>query len=221
MGTKEPTGLNGAMGAVSRSVLRMGVLVEEALRKSLAALENEDFELAAEVIRDDSRIDEMQAIVEQQCVAIIAGTQPDEQDLRRILTAIKVAAELERMGDLARHLARRTQEITDAPFSEVLPLIEEMAERVVSMVHDVLTAFVDDDASAAVAVAARDDEIDILHGKVHTKILQIMRARPNLIDKGIELILVNRFLERLGDHVTNMCESVVFLKRAEHVELNG
>ncbi|TVR51725.1 MAG: phosphate transport system regulatory protein PhoU, partial [Spirochaetaceae bacterium] len=139
---------------------------------------------------------------------------------RRILTAIKIAAELERMGDHARHLSKRARAVTDSAFTDVLPMIQDMAELGISMVHDGLTAFIDDDEAAAVLVAARDDEIDGLHKKVYKKILNIMRDNPELIEKGMELVLVNRFLERLGDHVTNMCESIVFSRRAEHVELN-
>lgn len=212
--------LDNRLAAMTRNVLRMGVLVEEALRKTLTALETEDFALAAEVVRDDRRIDDMQATIEDQCATIIAEEHPDGETLRRILTAIKVASELERIGDHARHLSRRARSITDAAFFEVLPLIQQMAERGVAMVHDGLTAFIEDDEDAACGVAARDDEIDRLHAVIYRKLLATMHENPALLEKGTELILVNRFLERLGDHVTNMCESIVFSRRAEHVELN-
>ena len=208
------------LAVMNRNVLRMGVLVEEALRKSVAVLETEDFTLANEVIDDDRKIDEMQVLIEDHCARIIASERPGARDLRRILTAIKVAAELERMGDHARHLAKRAKTVTDAAFADVLPMVQDMAELGISMLHDGLTAFIDDDATAAVAVSARDDEIDGLHKNVYTELLGIMKNDPELIEKGVELVLVNRFLERLGDHVTNMCESIVFSQRAEHVELN-
>lgn len=212
--------LSDDLTGMNRNVLRMGVLVEEALRKSVAVFETEDFILASEVIDDDHKIDHMQALIEDQCARIIASERPTARDLRRILTAIKIAAELERMGDHARHLSKRARAVTDSAFTDVLPMIQDMAELGISMVHDGLTAFIDDDEAAAVLVAARDDEIDGLHKKVYKKILNIMRDNPELIEKGMELVLVNRFLERLGDHVTNMCESIVFSRRAEHVELN-
>ncbi len=206
--------------ALKRNVLRMGVLVEEALRKSLSAIETEDYDLAAQVVRDDRQIDEMQAIIDDQCARVIVELNPNDVELRRVLTAIRIAAELERMGDHARHLSRRAGAVIDAAFHDVLPLIEEMTERVLSMVHDGLSAFLDDDAAAAIAVAERDDEIDRLHGTVYKIVVEAMKRSPSVIEKGIELIFVNRFLERLGDHVTNMCESVVFSQRAEHVQLN-
>ena len=206
--------------AVQQNILRMGAMVDTALRKTLAALELQDFELAEQVIREDKRIDALQAAIEDQCAAIIATAQPVGADLRQLLVGIKLASSLERTGDHARHLARRARVVTDVLFVDALPLIRRMAEIDVSMLHDSLTAFVERDDRTAREIAARDDKIDALNAQLYTLIMAIMQTHPQTIEKAMELMLVNRFLERLGDHVTNICEWIVFAVRAEHIELN-
>lgn len=201
-------------------ILRMGVLVEEALQKLLFALEMKDFVLAEEVVEDDRRIDAMEVSIDDLCARIIAVEQPDARDLRDVLMTLKITSALERIGDHARHIARNARVITETTFITLLPLIRKMAEKDISMLHDFLTSYVDQDADRAMEVAARDDEVDILHAEFSEKLVEILRNYPAEVDKGLQLMLVNRFLERFGDHVTNMCEWVVFLRYADHVELN-
>jgi len=206
--------------AVQQNILRMGARVDTALRKTLAALELHDYELAAEVTREDFVIDALQATIEDQCMHIISVAHPGSPDLRQLLVGIKLASSLERTGDHARHLARRARVVTDPLFLEAFPVIRRMAQIDTEMLHDSLTAYVKRDAEGACAVAARDDEIDALNSRLHKLLVGIMQAHPETIEKGMELMMVNRFLERLGDHVTNICEWIVFATRNEHVELN-
>ncbi|TVR91364.1 MAG: phosphate transport system regulatory protein PhoU [Spirochaetaceae bacterium] len=207
--------------AMQQNILRMGARVDTALRKTLAALELHDYDLAAEVIREDSTIDAFQATIEDQCTRIISTAHPDPADLRQLLVGIKISSSLERIGDHARHLARRARVVTDPLFVEALPLVRRMAQIDTDMLHDSLTAYVQRDAGAARAIAARDDEIDALNNQLYRLLIGIMQEHPETIEKGIELMMVNRFLERLGDHVTNICEWIVFATRNEHVELNA
>lgn len=206
---------------MQQNILRMGARVDTALRKTLAALELHDYDLAAEVIREDSTIDAFQATIEDQCTRIISTAHPDPADLRQLLVGIKISSSLERIGDHARHLARRARVVTDPLFVEALPLVRRMAQIDTDMLHDSLTAYVQRDAGAARAIAARDDEIDALNNQLYRLLIGIMQEHPETIEKGIELMMVNRFLERLGDHVTNICEWIVFATRNEHVELNA
>lgn len=206
--------------AVQQNILRMGARVDTALRKTLAALELHDYELAAEVIAEDYVIDALQATVEDQCTHIISVAHPNPSNLRQLLVGIKLASSLERTGDHARHLARRARVVTDPLFVEALPVIRRMAQIDTEMLRESLTAYVKRDAEAAMAIAARDDEIDELNSRLHKLLVGIMQEHPETIEKGMELIMVNRFLERLGDHVTNICEWIVFATRNEHVELN-
>ena len=202
-----------------QDVLRMGALVEEALKKSVTALASHDYDLAERIIEEDRNIDELQVQIEDHCTELLATQQPVASDLREILTTIRIVDDLERIGDHARHLARAVGDISDETFVTVLPSIEEMAERGISMMHDALTAFVDQDADQAVAVAERDAAIDRMQKTLYGKLIDIVRDHPDKADKAMNLMFMVRFLERLGDHVRSVCEWVVYAKRGEHVEL--
>lgn len=201
-------------------ILRMGTQVEEAMRKAISAVSEPSVELASEVVEGDQGIDGLQASIEDLCARIIATEQPVAGDLRDILTSMKFAADLERIGDHARHVAAAIESISDPTFAAALPNLRDMATAGTAMLHDTLTAFIEQDADSAEAVAKRDDEIDKLHHVVYEQLVSIMREKPESIPHAMHIMFINRFLERLGDHVTNMCEWVVFLKRGKHVELN-
>jgi phosphate transport system protein len=206
--------------ALYQNILKMGTLVEEALRKALTALSTGDVTLANQVIENDLTIDQLQIKIEDRCTTIIATEQPVASDLREIITSIKIATHLERIGDHARHLAKAVSTILDDQLLQTIPEIEKMTEIGISMVHDSVSAFVEQDTEKAVEVAKRDDLVDSLHGHLYKEILTIMEKNPEKLDEGVNLLFLNRFLERLGDHVTNMCEWVIFAKKGTHIELN-
>jgi phosphate transport system protein len=133
---------------------------------------------------------------------------------------MKITSDLERIGDHARHLVRRMDEISDTVFRGTLPQFSEMAEKGIGMVHDSITAYVNHDPDLARTVARRDDEIDELHRALYRELLSMIASNPDRVETGTALVFLNRFLERLGDHVTNMCEWIVYAKTGEHVELN-
>lgn len=203
-----------------QSILKMGALVEEALRKSIEALKGDDRELARAVIAEDKQIDDLHMVIEDECTRIIALEQPVATDLRELITATKIAADLERIGDHARHIARVVETLPGELVAASLPNIETMAKIGVGMVHDSLTAFVDQDEAHARSVAERDDQIDEAHRRLYENLIEIMREKPDWIEYGVKLMFLNRYLERLGDHVTNICEWVIFARTGEHVELN-
>jgi len=212
--------LDKQLGDLYQLILKMGALVEEALNKSIEALKNDDEELAKSVIEGDDLIDAIHMQVEDQSTQIIALEQPVATDLRELITATKIGADLERIGDHARHIARVVKSLPTDLVSASLPNIEKMAGIGISMVHDALTAYVDQDAEKARSVALRDDEIDDAHKRLYQDLVAIMRNRPEWIEYGVKLMFLNRYLERLGDHVTNICEWVIFAKTGDHVELN-
>lgn len=209
-----------ALKDMYQSILRMGALVEEALRKALTSVSTLDYKLAEQVITDDARIDQAQMEVEEACTKLIATEHPVATNLREILVAIKIASDLERIGDHARHLARSLDTFAHDAFQEVVPPMERMTERGIAMLHDSLTAFVDQDPDKAREVAARDEEIDAMHRALYQKIVDLMKHQPELIEDATRLLFLNRFLERLGDHVTNVCEWIIYAKTSEHEELN-
>lgn len=212
--------LDKQLGDLYQLILKMGALVEEALNKSIEALKNDDEDLAKSVIDGDDLIDEIHMQVEDQSTQIIALEQPVATDLRELITATKIGADLERIGDHARHIARVVKSLPTGLLSASLPNIEKMASIGISMVHDALTAYVEQDADRARSVALRDDEIDDAHKRLYQDLVAIMRNQPEWIEYGVKLMFLNRYLERLGDHVTNICEWVIFAKTGDHVELN-
>jgi phosphate transport system protein len=204
-----------------QDVLRMGALVEEALKKSVTALASQDYDLAEQIIREDKAIDRMQVEIEDHCTELIALQQPVASDLREILTTIRIVDDLERIGDHARHLARAVGDMADETFARIMPSMEDMADRGISMMHDALTAFVDQDAEQAVSVAERDAAVDRLQKSLYEKLIEIVRENPDKAEKAMHLMFMVRFLERLGDHVRSICEWVVYAKRGEHVALRS
>ena len=212
--------LNKQMGELNQSILRMGALVEEALNKALEALRNEDSNLAAKVVEEDKVIDQLHLEIEDAATQIIALEQPVATDLREIMTVAKIAGDLERIGDHARHIAKAVDRLPSDLIVAALPGIDTMAQMGIGMVHDALSAFVAQDPEAAGAVAARDDLVDDAHRAMYANVIAIMRDKPEWLEHGVSLMFLNRYLERLGDHVTNICEWVVFAKTGVHVELN-
>jgi phosphate transport system protein len=206
------------LDALYLRILRLGAMVEEALNKSVTALSTRDTDLAAAVVSGDDEIDAI--AIEDEVIRIIAMEQPVATDLRELITATKLVTGLERIGDHARHIARVVSSIPTEVIVTALPSIKTIAEVGTGMVHDSLTAFLEQNAELAREVAERDDRIDSIHKIPYRELIQLMTEHPEWIVHGVDLMFLNRFLERLGDHVTNMCEWVVFAKTGDHVELN-
>ncbi len=209
-----------SVDALHHELLKMGSLVEEGLRKALISLSNWDEELAEAVIEEDARIDAMQKQIEDQCTYLIAATQPKGAELRDIICCIKTVTDLERIGDHARHIARSLTKVAGTHYSAMLPQIRSLGDRVLGMVHDSLTALIDRDDERAREVAGRDVSIDETHRGLTAETLNIMKTRAEGIEAGQRIILLSRFLERIGDHVTNICEWIVYARTGDHVEFD-
>ncbi len=208
------------LNTLYQDILKMGTLVEESLRRALTALQNQDKNLAGEVKRGDDLINRMQLELEDRVTTIIATEQPVAGDLRELITALKVVADLERIGDHAVHVAKAVIKLADKPYLKPLNHIGKMTETGIAMVREALTAFMDRDAAKAEAVARMDDEIDSHHRQLIEELLHIMKEHPEHVEQATRLILLSRFLERMGDHVTNICECIVYSTNGRHVELN-
>lgn len=213
--------LSEELGTVYQQVLKMGTFVEEALQKAINALVHRDNALAKAVIDNDLQIDNYQSQIEDICTKIIATEQPVASDLRNLVTVIKIVSDLERIGDHARHLARSLDSVEQDTMDALLPDIEGMTNIGIDMVHKSLTAFSTFDKALAQSVAKLDDQLDHQHKELYTKIIELMKEDPEKIEQGSTLLFLNRFLERLGDHVTNICEWIVYANTGSHTELNG
>ena len=202
------------------SVLRLGTYVEGALKKSLASLLAQDIKAAEEIIADDVTINKMQLDIEDECVGIIAREQPVAGDLRGIMTTIKVVSNLERVGDHAVHLAQATKRLAGQPYHESIHKIKTMAEIGIRMVHDGIDAFVNKDSEKAREVAKTDDRIDAIHDELIQELLDAMRKSDERVEMKTSLLFISRFLERLGDHMVNICEWIVYGVEGKHEELD-
>lgn len=210
-----------AMGEIHQEILRMGVLVEEALETAKQAFVNKDLVLAEKVISQDEDIDEMQLLLEDRCTLLIATEQPVATDLRVLLTAVKIVSSLERMGDHAVHLAKTTARTSDlSSLDNVKALITPLIEKGNLMVKDMLTALANHDPDLAREIAARDDEIDDLHAKLFDTLINFQKEHPEYALQTTDLLFLVRYFERLCDHVTHICEWIVLRETGKHAELS-
>jgi phosphate transport system protein len=216
--SREP--LDRDLRAITDEILRMGGLVEEAIRRALQALVDHDADLALEVITGDRRINEAQRRVSTLITTTIATQSPVARDLRFLLTLDHVGYELERMGDHAGSVAKQARKL--APHPPLLGYVDlpEMATVVARLVHGILRALVDVDEGAARLVAAGDDEVDALYHRTFDQVLELMRANPDNVDRGARILFAAHYLERIGDRVTNIAEDVVFLSTGDIEDLN-
>ncbi|MBN1838019.1 MAG: phosphate signaling complex protein PhoU [Spirochaetales bacterium] len=203
------------------NVLKLGTQVEAAVREALTGFLAQDVSVAEKILAGDEDINELQLSIEDQCVALIAREQPVARDLREIMTSIKVASNLERIGDHAVHLAKATKRLAGTPYHGTVATIREMGEQGAAMVHAALDAFMSQDGGKAREVAALDDGIDAMHDALIEELLRTMHESDEQVEMATSLLFVSRFLERLGDHVVNICEWIVYGAEGTHVELNG
>jgi phosphate transport system protein len=208
------------LARLNHDVLTMGTKVEEDLRKALQALRTQDVELATDVKADDELINALQLKIEDQAAVLIATQQPVARDLRELVTVFKVTDNLERAGDHAVHLAKTVIKLSNEPAFRQAAHLERMAEIGSEMVRGAVQAYLNQDAAEARRVASLDDGIDHEHKALLNEALAFMREQPEQAERLSQLIRTSGFLERLGDHMTNVCEAVVFMIEGRHVELN-
>jgi phosphate transport system protein len=201
-------------------VLRMGAMVEAAIREASRALGAHDSPLALAVIKGDAAINDAQRAVSRQISVTIATQQPVARDLRYLLTLDHVTYELERMGDHAASVAKAVIKLAPHPPLEGYVHLPEMAERAAVLVHGVLRALVESDAVKAREIAVEDDEIDRLYHATFDEVVELMRADPANVERGTRIIIASHYLERIGDRATNIAEDVVYLVTGDVEDLN-
>jgi phosphate transport system protein len=203
--------------ALKQTLLAMGGLVEDQIRRVMRALIERDDALAQEVIERDQQVNTYDVEVDETCVSLLALHQPAAGDLRFITTAMKIVTDLERMGDQAVNIAQRVLELNHEP--QLKPYIDlpRMAEKAQLMVKQSLDAFVARDTELARRVCAEDAEVDALKEQIFRELLTFMMEDARTIPRAIRLILISRFLERVADHATNVAEMVIYLVDAKMV----
>lgn len=205
---------------LKEEILNMGNLVGTAIRDAVSSLKNRDVEMARKVIDMDKEIDALDHSIEENCMRLLALQQPMARDLRLIVSVLKMSIDLERMGDLSLEIAVITKMTADMPPVKPLVDIPRMSEICQEMIRDCMKAFENKDAELAKKVAGRDDEIDALFDQIRRELITIMIEDPKKITGAQHLTFVARYLERIGNHITNLCENVVFMVTGERIELN-
>jgi phosphate transport system protein len=194
--------------------------VGAAIEKSVIALTDANVQLAREVIKRDQDMDDLSIRIENLCMELLALQQPMARDLRRIIGILKIGIDLERIGDLAVDVARVTAQSQNKIQITKLEYIPRMAEISKKMLTESMDALMNNDADMARQVTKWDYEIDGLYVKARDKLLNIIIERPEVIKEGTSLLMVNRHLERTGDHICNICETIVYIVEAKREHLN-
>jgi phosphate transport system protein len=203
--------------ALKQTLLAMGALVEDQIRKVMRALVERDSQLAQDVIDRDRQVNAYDIEVDEKCVELLALYQPAAGDLRFITTAMKIVTDLERIGDQAVNIAQRALELNREP--QLKPYIDlpRMADNAQRMVKESLDAFVARDTGLARRVCAEDSTVDDLKEQIFRELLTFMMEDPRTIPRAIRLIFISRFLERVADHATNIAEMVIYMVESKMV----
>jgi phosphate transport system protein len=201
------------------SVVTMASMVDKAINNAVAALVQRDVSMAQQVVADDRAINEHRWRTEEHALLVIATQAPMARDLRMIAAVIHIITDLERMADHAAGIAKIALQTADQPPLKPLVDIPRMSEIARAMLHDAITAFIEDDQASARAIVARDDEVDALYEQIYRELLTFMLADPTTIDQATHLLWVAYNLERIADRVANICERVVFAATGQLEEL--
>jgi phosphate transport system protein len=205
--------------AIHQDVLRMAVVVEENILKSLKALKDQDSKLAKEVINDDQKVNDLELAITDRCVLLLATEQPVASDLRRIVACLKAVSDIERIGDYAVHAAKRAKELSDEKYIKPLIDIPKMLVLGGEMLRDAVNSLVNADAALARSTAKRDEEMDSLNKQVYRELLALMLEEKDNIKQATKLLFLSRFLERMGDHAVNICSWTLYAVNGQHEDL--
>ncbi len=199
------------LSALKEKVLKLGSMVETAIRDSVKSLVDRNSKIAHEIIKNDHLINALEVEIDEECIRLIALRQPLARDLRFITTAMKITTDLERMGDLAVNIAERAIELNEEPLLKPFVNIPKIAEITQEMVKDSLDAFVTGCSRLPYEVMKKDDEVDALTVKNFEELLALMIRDPKIIPLAVKRTYVAKYLERIADHATNIAEMIIYM----------
>lgn len=210
-----------SMKELQNDLKTMGNMVEQQLDRAVKSLLNEDCDLAEKVIKDDDEIDALEKEVENKAIILIATQQPLATDLRKIFTISKIVTDLERIADHCVSIARITQRLdNEKEYIRHLKEISDMKNIISYMIKESIESYIHADKDKAYEVCKTDDSLDELYMSLHSLILKDMKDEKVLIENGTKLLFMLKFLERIGDHLTNICEWTIYLVTGHQVSLN-
>lgn len=201
-------------------VVELGRQAQEAVEGAIESLKNQNVDVALKIIENDNQLNLLEEEINDKAILLIAKQSPVASDLRRVIVALKISSDLERIGDLAVNIAKSVIRIGNKQFIKPIEDIPRVAEIANKMVADVLRAYHDEDVELAKQVAKVDDEVDESYGNLIRELLELMTQKPDFISQITQLAFVCRFVERVADHSTNISESVLYLVKGRRYDLN-
>jgi phosphate transport system protein len=204
-----------------QQLLHMGAKVEEMIASSMKSLVQRDSELARQMIAADDKIDRMEVETDELCLRVLARRQPVASDLRFLTTSLKLVTDLERIGDLGVNICERVLELNEEPALKPYVDLPKMSEAAQAMVREALDAFVASDAEKARHVIEMDSTVDAYYGQIFRELLTYMMEDPKNIFRATRLQSIAKYLERIGDHATNLAEEVVFMVKGKDIRHGG
>ena len=210
------TSFEDELRGLSRSIAEMGGHAEQLVERSITALLRSDADLAHDVIEADKKVDDLHRAIEERAILVIARRQPMAVDLREIIAAIRISSDLERVADLGKNIAKRAIAIQSQPFSQKLRVgVEHLSELGIRQVKKVLDAYGTRDLAKVKEVCAKDDEIDAVYTSLFRELLTYMMEDPRNISMCTHLLFCAKNIERIGDHATNIAETVHYVITGE------
>lgn len=208
------------LSTLNDELIGMGSMIEKSIETAIKALVNQDVDLARHAIEADEEIDRQERIIEDLCLKLLLQQQPVAKDLRLISSALKMITDMERIGDHASDISEITIALADQPYIKKLEHIQQMAKETMIMLVGSIEAFVDKDLEKANEVIKRDDVVDDLFDKVKKELIQMIHENADKGEQAADLLMVAKYMERIGDHATNISEWVIFSITGEHKSMN-
>lgn len=195
---------------LNREMIQMGNMIEKAIEDTIEAFFSQDVKTAKRIMRDDDQIDQKQKTIESICFQLLVQQQPVASDLRTITAAMKMVTDMERIGDQAADIAELTIMVSDDPYPLKVDHIKKMSRETCAMLLQAVEAYVERDVEKARKVIEHDDVVDGLYVIVKTDLIEVMQNNRDYAEHAADLLMVNKYLERIGDHATNIAEWVIF-----------
>ncbi|MGL5647551.1 MAG: phosphate signaling complex protein PhoU [Clostridium sp.] len=205
---------------INKKIYNMANGFIEQFEMAMESLKENDLELAKNAIEYDDKIDLLQKEIEEECIKFIATEQPVAKDLRRVFTATKIVTDIERMSDHTVDICKIALSNKRDSYIDEAQKLWMMEEKIISMLRLSIKAYMERDFDFAYKICKLDDEIDRMYNEVFDNILALIKKDDSKISTGTRLMFVSKYLERMGDHITNICECIIFIKNGEYVDLN-
>ena len=206
--------------SLNLELMEMATLVEKQIYDSVLALKTQDLELANKIMKNDDIVDNFQKEIEDKCIRVIATESPVAKDLRNVYTTSKIVTDLERIADYAVDICKIVSRVEGVSFSEEISPIWEMVDIVRNMIRTAIEAFINGDIETAYKICDMDDRVDVIYQGMFEIVLKKMVKDESMINQGTQILFASKYLERVGDHVTNICEWIIFSKKGNYVDLN-